>query len=235
MNRSRSRPRGRTRNRHPVGSRAAAVGFLLCAVVLLALLTDRRGPPLLFPAAVIIVLPLGLFVHRLWKTHREQREGDAEWRRDEVDARGRRSLTDVGVDGMTGTEFESFVADLCRRDGCTGVRRVGGARDNGVDILGRLSDGRSLVVQCKRYSPKRSIPAATVRELIGALVHAGADVAVLVTTTRVTAPALETARANGVPVVHRDLLGHWCAGATLPAVLALDGAGQGPPRRRGRG
>ncbi len=39
---------------------------------------------------------------------------------------------------------------LCRRDGCTDVKRVGGACDLGADVTGMLSDGRRLVVQCKR-------------------------------------------------------------------------------------
>ncbi|MFD8258706.1 restriction endonuclease [Streptomyces griseoluteus] len=55
---------------------------------------------------------------------------------------------------MTGTEFEDFVVDLCRRDGCTDVRGVGGSHDNGADVLGSLSDGRTMVIQCKRYTPK---------------------------------------------------------------------------------
>ncbi|MFE0640087.1 restriction endonuclease [Streptomyces sp. NPDC058877] len=36
---------------------------------------------------------------------------------------------------MTGTEFEEQVAALCRRNGCTGVRCVGGANDNGADVV----------------------------------------------------------------------------------------------------
>ncbi|MFB6556449.1 restriction endonuclease [Streptomyces sp. NPDC056405] len=59
---------------------------------------------------------------------------------------------------MTGTEFEDFVVDLCRRDGCTDVRRVGGSHDNGADVLGVLPDGRSMVIQCKRYTPKSKHP-----------------------------------------------------------------------------
>ncbi|MFI6582846.1 restriction endonuclease [Embleya sp. NPDC050493] len=36
---------------------------------------------------------------------------------------------------MTGAQFEEPVAGLCRRDGFTEVRRVGGAGDNGADVV----------------------------------------------------------------------------------------------------
>ncbi|MFJ2627553.1 restriction endonuclease [Streptomyces sp. NPDC087532] len=48
---------------------------------------------------------------------------------------------------MTGTEFEELVASLCRRDGRTEVRRVGGADDNGADVAGRLTVGRCCLRQ----------------------------------------------------------------------------------------
>ncbi|MFB7533005.1 restriction endonuclease [Streptomyces sp. NPDC056178] len=46
---------------------------------------------------------------------------------------------------MTGTEFAELVASLCRRNNCTEVRRVGGADDNGADVVDRLSDGRAVL------------------------------------------------------------------------------------------
>ncbi|MFF3418872.1 restriction endonuclease [Streptomyces sp. NPDC002698] len=49
---------------------------------------------------------------------------------------------------MTGTEFEERVASSCRRDGCTEVRRVGGPHGKGADVLGRLPDGRAMVIRC---------------------------------------------------------------------------------------
>ncbi|MDF9814144.1 hypothetical protein M2266_003375 [Streptomyces sp. SPB162] len=91
----------------------------------------------------------------LWKTDRSIRGGDRRWRHENAVEAGRRTLAEV--DAMEGPEFENFVADLCRRDGCTEVRQVGRSHDDGADVRGRLPDGRTMVIQCKRYSPKRKI------------------------------------------------------------------------------
>ncbi|WP_369188913.1 restriction endonuclease [Streptomyces sp. R08] len=116
-------------------------------------------------------------------------------------------LTLAKVDAMTGTEFEDLVASLCRRDGCTQVRRVGGANDNRADVVGRLPDGRSLVIQCKRYAPTSTIAIRELRDLLGAKVHFAADLAVLVTTTRFSSPSERFALEHGILAVHRDHLG----------------------------
>ncbi|MEU9207866.1 restriction endonuclease [Streptomyces sp. NPDC048415] len=79
-----------------------------------------------------------------WRTEPDRaRTGPplATLRRDGEVKAGRRTLAEV--DAMTGTQFEELVASLCRRDGCTEVRRVGGSHDNGADVLGRLPDGRT--------------------------------------------------------------------------------------------
>ncbi|MEX1657751.1 restriction endonuclease [Streptomyces pseudovenezuelae] len=168
----------------------------------------------------------------LWRTDRLLRAGDRRRREEDALRAGRRTLAEVDV--MTGTEFEELVAGLCRRDGCTQVRRVGGAGDNGADVLGRLPDGRTMVVQCKRYAPSRAIPNRELRDLLGARVHFGADVAVFVTTSRFTGPSEKFAVQHDILAVHRDLLGLWNNGACLLAVAGVNGRGQGDARHRAR-
>ncbi len=168
----------------------------------------------------------------LWHTDRFIKGGDRQWRHDEAVRAGQRTLAEVDV--MTGTEFEDFVVELCRRDGCTDVRRVGGSHDNGADVLGRLPDGRSMVIQCKRYAPKRKIPSREVRDLLGAKVHFKADVAILVATTYFSGPAEKFAAENGILAVHRDHFGLWNNGASLPSLGAVNGLGQGDRRHRER-
>ncbi|WP_320777444.1 restriction endonuclease [Streptomyces sp. CRN 30] len=168
----------------------------------------------------------------LWRTDRLVRGRDRRWREEDAVRAGRRTLAEV--DRMSGGEFEDFVAGLCRRDGCTEVRRVGGSHDDGADVRGRLPDGRSMVVQCKRHAPGNAIPSREVRDLIGARVHFGADVAVFVTTAYFTGPAERTAVRNGVVAIHRDFLGLWHNGASLLSFGEVNGAGQGDRAHRAR-
>ncbi|WP_327254189.1 restriction endonuclease [Streptomyces sp. NBC_01244] len=135
---------------------------------------------------------------------------------------------------MDGPAFEEFVASLCRRDGCTDVRRVGRSHDDGADVRGRLPDGRTMVIQCKRYNPKRKISNSEVRNLLGSQVHFGADVAVFVTTAYFSGPAERCAVQNGVMAVHRDHLGLWNNGAALPSLASVNGSGQGDRQHRAR-
>ncbi|MYV72330.1 restriction endonuclease [Streptomyces sp. SID2131] len=168
----------------------------------------------------------------LWRTDLSIRGGDRQWRHDEAVRAGQRTLAEVDV--MTGREFEDFVVELCRRDGCTDVRRVGGSHDNGADVLGRLPDGRSMVIQCKRYAPKRKVPSREVRDLLGAKVHFKADVAIFVATTYFSGPAEKFAAENDILAVHRDHFGLWNNGASLPSLGAVTGLGQGDRRHRER-
>ncbi len=168
----------------------------------------------------------------LWRTDRFVRGSDRQWRHDEAVKAGHRTLAEV--DAMMGTEFEDFVAELCRRDGCTNVRRVGGSHDNGADVLGCLPDGRSMVIQCKRYTPKSKIPSREMRDLLGAKVHFKVDVAIFVATTYFSGPAEEFATENDILAVHRDHLGLWNNGASLLSLGAVNGLGQGDRRHRER-
>ncbi|POX46409.1 restriction endonuclease [Streptomyces sp. Ru71] len=186
------------------------------------------------PYALVVVVAGALTVAGwwLWHTDRNLRGLDPRRRREQALQAGLRSLT--AVDAMTGGEFEELVAALCRRDGCTRVRRVGGAYDGGVDVVGRLPDGRTMVVRCERYAPTRTVASRELRDLLGAKVRFGADVAVFVTTTRLSRPAEEFARHNGVLAVHRDLLGLWHNGTTLPTLGVMNGHGRGDARHRAR-
>ncbi|MEU9097425.1 restriction endonuclease [Streptomyces sp. NPDC048361] len=168
----------------------------------------------------------------LWKTDRLIRSGDRRWRHEDAVITGHRTLTEV--DAMDGPDFEEFVAGLCRRDGCTDVRRVGRSHDDGADVRGQLPDGRTMVIQCKRYNPKRKISNSEVRNLLGSQVHFGADVAIFVTTTYFSGPAERCAVQNGVMAVHRDHLGLWNNGAALSALASVNGSGQGDRQHRAR-
>lgn len=186
----------------------------------------------LYLIVISAVLGVGALGVWLWRTDRTIRRQDRRWREGDRISAGRRTL--IEVDAMAGDDFEEFVADLCRRDGCTDIRRVGRTGDHGVDITGRLPDGRRMIIQCKRYAPKSVIAEREMRDLLGAKTHSSAAVALFVTTTRFSAPSLRYAAQNGLIAIHRDHLGLWNNGATLDSLLSVNGAGQGDAKHRSR-
>lgn len=116
-------------------------------------------------------------------------------------------------DDLTPDEFEQAIAGLCERDGCTRVEVVGGAGDLGADVLALTPDGRRVVIQCKRYGEENKVGSQDLQRFGGTCftVHE-ADVAVLVTTSDFTAPALEYADQCGIVCVDgRELLA-WTEG-----------------------
>ncbi|MGW6275434.1 restriction endonuclease [Streptomyces sp. NPDC055060] len=206
--------------------------WAVCGTALLLELLLIWSPLRPYAAGVLILALLGFVLWWLWRTDRMARDRDRAWREEEAVRRGRRSL--ARADAMTGTEFEELIAGLCRRDGCTDVRRVGGAGDTGVDVTGRLPDGRTMIIQCKRYAPGRAVAGRDLRDLLGSRVHFGADLAICVTTARFSRPAQDFAAANGIATLHRDHMGLWNRGAALGSLLGVSGGGQGDGRHRVR-
>jgi restriction system protein len=149
----------------------------------------------------------------LLRAHRLAVGQDRAWRAQE-EARAR-ELSMAEVDALSWQEFETYVAELCRRDGCRGVVVSGKSGDLGADVVGYLADGRKLVVQCKKYAPHRSVSSQDMQKFVGtARLEHGADVALFVTTCRAfTKAALGLALRQDVVALHRDLLGSWVKGA----------------------
>lgn len=115
------------------------------------------------------------------------------------------------------TTFEYFTADLLRRDGCTRVKRVGGAGDLAADNLAVLPDGRKLLVQDKFYALTNPVGSPDLQKVGGTyrVIH-GADVAIAVTTSHFTPAAVSYARRAGIILVDREALAAWAAGGTPP-------------------
>lgn len=109
--------------------------------------------------------------------------------------------------------FERTIADLCLRDGCGDVEVVGGAGDLGADVTAVTPDGRRLIVQCKRYGETNKVGSQDLQRFGGTCftVHE-ADIAVVVTTSDFTAPALEYAEQCGILCVNGDELSAWHEG-----------------------
>ncbi|MEV8529911.1 restriction endonuclease [Streptomyces sp. NPDC052000] len=183
-----------------------------------------------FLVAVLAAAVVGGSGWALWRAHRLAVGQDRAWRAQE-EARAR-ELSMAEVDALSWQDFETYVAGLCRRDGCTKVVVSGKTGDLGADVVGYLADGRKLVIQCKKYAPERSVSSQDMQKFVGtARPEHGADVALFVTTCRsFTKAALGLAVRQDIVALHRDLLGSWVKGAHLETLIPLNGSGGGTRR-----
>ncbi|WP_052441728.1 restriction endonuclease [Streptacidiphilus anmyonensis] len=121
-----------------------------------------------------------------------------------------RALTDF--QRMTPSQFEQALAALCRRDGCTSVRVVGGAGDLGADVLATTPDGRRLVIQAKRYAPTHRVGSPEVQRVGGTyqVVHR-AHLAAVVTTSGFTRAAVDYAHQADIALFGARELASWAS------------------------
>ncbi|MFF4585526.1 restriction endonuclease [Streptomyces sp. NPDC001388] len=119
-----------------------------------------------------------------------------------------------GYEALDPDEFEQAIADLCARDGCAGVEVVGGAGDLGADVTAMAPNGHRLVIQCKRYGDGHKVGSQDLQRFGGTCftVHE-ADIAVVVTTSDFTAPAVEYAQQCGIVCVDAEGLRAWHSGS----------------------
>ena len=222
--RRRRRLKKQTRKQLQVWSAVAAV----IAVAWVAGNWSRVWPVLV---AVLTAAVLGGACGAVLRAHRQVVGRDRAWRAQEEDRA--RELSMAQVDALTWQEFETYIAHLCRRDGCTKVVVSGKSGDLGADVIGYLADGRKLVIQCKKYAAHRSVPSQDMQKFVGtARLEHGADVALFVTTGHAfTRGALGLALRQDIVALHRDLLGSWVKGAHLETLIPLNGSGGGTRRR----
>ncbi|WP_448333474.1 restriction endonuclease [Streptomyces sp. DSM 41534] len=119
---------------------------------------------------------------------------------------------------LTPDGFEYAIADLALRDPeVYSAIRQGGANDRAADVLVSLRDGRRIVIQCKRYQPRKAVDADTVYSLNGTYAawhHANA--AAIVTTSRFTQSARQFADGVGIRLVDGSGLVRWTHGGPPP-------------------
>ncbi|MEU5403917.1 restriction endonuclease [Streptomyces sp. NPDC005963] len=179
---------------------------------------------------VLAVVGVGAVVGYLVRAGRREAEAEQVRLAEQARAQALRSMEAVWA--MNPLEFEEHVAELCRRDGCTEVRRVGAANDLGADVVGRLPDGRKLVVQCKRYAKHRTVGSPDLQRFNGtARSEHGADVPLFVASCKFTKQARAFATRHDLVLVDVDLLGFWHSGTSLAALLDLDIGRSGTNRK----
>jgi len=116
-----------------------------------------------------------------------------------------KTLTDLLA--LSPVQFETEVGNLLRELGYRHVKRVGGAGDLAADITCRDQQGRSAIVQCKRYAPDSPIGSPTIQTFIGMIsVNHGADRGLFVTTSKFTKPATALGQQHGIELIDGDKL-----------------------------
>lgn len=107
------------------------------------------------------------------------------------------------IDGLTGLEFEEYVAGLLKRNGFSDVVVTKASGDQGVDITA-LKDSVKYAFQCKHYSSK--LDNTPVQEIYAGKSFYGCQVGVVVTNNYFTDGACELAGRIGVLLWDRDHL-----------------------------
>ncbi|MFI0153477.1 restriction endonuclease [Streptomyces lydicus] len=185
------------------------------------------GTVLLVASAVVVA---AVVVTGLIRAGRREAQAERIRLAEEARRQARRSLDAVWA--MDDRQFEQYVAELCRRDGCTDVRRVGGAGDLGADVTGQLPDGRRLVIQCKRYAKHRTVGSRDLQTFNGtARAEHRADVPVFVASCVFTKPARDFAARHELCLIDVNLLGFWNSGTPLTSFLDLDIGRSGTNRK----
>lgn len=103
---------------------------------------------------------------------------------------------------LTATEFEEFTVALLFSLGFSRLRRIGGAGDLGVDVIGVDPHGRTTVVQCKRYGTGTRVGSPLVQHFLAMKYHEHRDApGLIVTTSAFTRPAIDLARRNNIELI----------------------------------
>lgn len=119
--------------------------------------------------------------------------------------KSRRKLLDkqTGIDSlrqMNWRQFEQLTGEAFRRQGYA-VEETGlGGADGGIDLKLR-KDGKTTLVQCKQWRNQR-VDVKTVREMLGVLVHEGADAVKIVAFGDYTPDARRFAEGKSIELIH---------------------------------
>ena len=117
--------------------------------------------------------------------------------------RARAGMT--AIDGMSGVEFEGYVAARLRRAGWQ-VRFTPAVGDYGVDLIAE-KDGQSVAIQCKRHG--KSVGVAAVQQVVSGALHHGCTRSLVVSNQEFTSAAKQLAYTHGCQLIGRRALQAW--------------------------
>lgn len=107
------------------------------------------------------------------------------------------------IDGMEGHAFESYCANLLRKNGFENVIVTPGSGDQGVDVIA-VKDSIRYAVQCKCYTS--ALGNTPVQEVCAGKNMYNCHVGVVMTNNYFTASAKQLAEKNGILLWDRDKL-----------------------------
>ena len=95
------------------------------------------------------------------------------------------------TEGMSGIEYERYVASKLLKQGFKKAEVTPGSGDFGADIVGKDKHGREVCVQCKKY--QGSVGVSAVQEVIAATRYYKCEYGMVVTTSTFTPAAKKMA------------------------------------------
>lgn len=141
----------------------------------------------------------GLWGFLAWRDHQQQSLTP----RPTIQSTNHISISREQLYELSPYQFESYVAELFRRKGYSVTMR-GGSGDHGVDLELIDRNGRSAIVQCKRY--QRPIGPDVVRELFGTTIHERAGRGFLVTTADISSMSRRWAKGKPLSLIDGEAL-----------------------------
>jgi restriction system protein len=111
----------------------------------------------------------------------------------------------TAIDGMSGVEFEGYVAARLRRAGWQ-VRLTPAVGDYGVDLIAE-KDGQSVAIQCKRHG--KSVGVAAVQQVVSGALHHGCTRSLVVSNQEFTTAARQLAHTHRCQLIGRRALQAW--------------------------
>lgn len=130
-------------------------------------------------------------------------------KRDHEERRKKKLSTMRGLKSLTPSQFERAVGKVLEVNGYRSVVVSGKPGDLTADILCTDSEGRRVVVQCKRYLDK-PVGSKELQSFIGMMrIEHGADRGLYVTTSTYTRPATDLASRHDVQLLDGEGLVEW--------------------------
>ena len=108
------------------------------------------------------------------------------------------------VPKLSWQEFEELLSEVFRREGYSVEHSGKSGPDDGVDHR-LFKDGKRILVQCKHWRQEQ-VGVSIIRELLGVIVHEGADAGIVVTSGTFTQESIKFAEQNLIRLINGNEL-----------------------------